>query len=187
MMGAALLLGACAVTPVESVSLPRSNLGLPATTSPTRSAILSTAYGFGNPGVLAGQPDRAARLAAQLEYLAVALQSEFREFSPLVPLRMQQARAELRQALGVRTDAPAQAVIAALDGAAEAGRDQAAARAALQPVAQPGRDPLAVLAALPPLPVSAAATAAAERELMAPEFFPFARANRLLVPGVPPR
>lgn len=181
-----LLVGACAATPVETISLPPSNLGLPATTSPTRSAILSTAFGFGNTASVAGQPDRAARLAAQLEYLAVALQTEYREFSPLVPLQMAQARRELRQTLGIRADAAPQAAIAALDGAslAFAANDPAGARAALAGVSEPGRDPAQVLVALPQVPSANAATAAAERELLAPEIFTVGRPRGLLFPGV---
>lgn len=135
---------------------------------PTRSAIFSTAYAFNNPGGLA-DPAVAARMAANLEWLATSLPQDPRyNYAPTLSGQLALARSELHAALFVAPDAPPQAVVDGLYGASRALRasDPAGAARALPVVAFPnGQGTLRRLAALPPLPQSAAATAAAEREL----------------------
>lgn len=135
---------------------------------PTRSAIFSTAYAFNNPGGLA-DPAVAARAAANLEWLATNIPQDPRySYAPTLNGQLAQAQAELRAALLVSSSAPSQAVVDGLYGAARALRfnDRAAAIQALPVTAFPdGRTTLLRLAAMPPLPLAAAATAMAEREL----------------------
>jgi hypothetical protein len=135
---------------------------------PTRSAIFSTAYAFNNPGGLA-DPAVAARAAANLEWLADNIPLDPRySYPPALNGQLAQARLELHAALLVSPNAPPQAVVDGLYGASRALRlnDSAAAAQALPSVAFPnGPATLLRLAALPPLPLSAAATAMAEREL----------------------
>lgn len=135
---------------------------------PTRSAIFSTAYAFNNPGGLA-DPAVAARAAANVEWLAASIPQDPRySYVPTLNGQLALARQELHAALLIPANAPPQAVVDGLYGAARALRvnDQAAAVRALPAVAFPdGQATLLRLAALPALPQTAAATAAAEREL----------------------
>lgn len=135
---------------------------------PTRSAIFSAAYAFNNPGGLA-DPAVAARAAANLEWLATSIPQNPRySYAPTLNGQLGLARNELHAALLVAPGAPPQAVVDGLYGASRALRvsDRAGAARALPAVAFPDQEgTLMRLAALPPLPQSAAATAAAEREL----------------------
>ena len=135
---------------------------------PTRSAIFSTAYAFNNPGGLA-DPSVAARAAANLEFLATSIPQNPRySYAPTLNGQLGLARDELHAALLVAPGAPPQAVVDGLYGASRALRanDRAGAARALPPGAFPDQQGTVLrLAALPPLPQSAAASAAAEREL----------------------
>ncbi len=170
MLPALLLLTACAVQgvgPVESVSLPPSASG--GLTDPTRGAILSSAYVFGQPGTVAGNPAAAAEAIGQLEYLAVEIPTgpRWRDLDAIVTPMLAMGREEARQAMGVRPGVPAQSAVNAFYGASTSLRagDRAAAEAALAPVApQPGAT-LARLAALPYLPRAAAATSATQQAM----------------------
>ena len=138
---------------------------------PTRAAIVSSAYAFNTPAVLARRPVDAARAAAQVEHLATEIPTGPRwvEFSPLVGRELMVARGELREALGVSPDAPPQAVVDALYAASRAlaAGDRAAAEQALPPPAfRDGRTTLSRLSSLPPLPRTGTATALTDRELL---------------------
>lgn len=135
---------------------------------PTRSAIFSTAYAFNNPGGLA-DPSVAARAAANVEWLATSIPQDPRySYAPTLNGQLALARRELHAALLVSPNAPPQAVVDGLYGVSRALRvnDRAGAIQALPVVAFPDAPAtLLRLAAMPPLPQTAAATAAAEREL----------------------
>lgn len=157
-----LLLGACAGTPGGLPSVPdRPGLG---SADPVNQAVFRAAYAFGDTRRLAGRPADAARAAADLEFLAVALPQDQRWIgaNPLLFGELAGARAELRAALGIAPDAAPAEVTRRLDGIAAAldqGRSAEAATLA------GGEDRLATLDALPPLPRGAAATQAAQSAL----------------------
>ena len=138
---------------------------------PTRAAILNAAYAFGNPASLAGRPAEAARAAANYEFLATELPygPRWRGFSGIVSTELAAGLRELRPALGIAPNAPAQAVVDGLYAASRALRagDQPAAERVLSaPVFTAGGPAtLQRLAALPPLPRVAAASALAAQEL----------------------
>lgn len=165
----ALALGACGTVPPPAALPPDVGLGL---ADPTRNAIFNTAYAFATPANLAQQPADAALAVAQAEYLAVELSygPRWREFSPIVPMAFERARAEWRGALGIQANALPQPVINALFAARYALQQGDAARAAAAlpaPLFQGGGEAtLARLAALPPLPQTASAARGAESELM---------------------
>jgi hypothetical protein len=165
------LLVACTPIPQQpSVTLPetaRDN----GVTDPARSAILSTAYVFGQPASVAGDPASAAEALARLEYLTVELASGPRwiDLDPLVAPDLMRARAETRAAFGLDPAAPPQRAVNALFGTAAALRagQPERAEAALATVTGPQRAPqtLRQLAALPNLPVTQVATARAQQAL----------------------
>jgi hypothetical protein len=141
---------------------------------PTRAAIIGSAYAFGAPAaVFAGRPDRAARAAAEVEYLATELPTGPRwvQYSPTIGMELVAARAELRTLLGIAPEAPPQAVVDALYAAAralQAGDREAAEQALVRGrVAPDGRGVLTRLAAMPAaaLPRTATATALAQQEM----------------------
>ena len=114
---------------------------------------------------------RAARAAAQLEYLVVEIPTgaRWRGFSPNVSLELAKARPELRAALGIDPAAPPQAVIDGLYAASRAldAGDRAAVERILVPPVFPA-GPAATLqrlSALPPMPQANFATALAAREM----------------------
>ncbi len=138
---------------------------------PTRSAIIGTAYAFGNPSSLAGNPAAAARAVANYEYLATELPygPRWRGFNgPVGPLFNEGLR-ELRPALGIAPNAQAQPVVQSLYAASRAinAGDQAAAERVLSNPAFPsgGAATLQRLSNLPNMPRVAAATAFAAQEL----------------------
>lgn len=166
-LAAALPLAAC-VLPAAG---PTASLPLDATQGagdPTRSAIFTTAYAFNNPGGLA-DPSVAARAAANVEWLATTIPQNPRySYVSTLGGQLAQAREELHAALLIQPNAPPQAVVDGLYGASRALRfnDRAGAAQALPAIAFPDAPgTLRRLASLPPLPLTATATAAAEREL----------------------
>jgi hypothetical protein len=167
-----LLMGACAMPPPEpGVTLPEQAAWRGAG-DPTRGAILSSAYVFGQPSTVAGNPAAAAEALGQLEFLAVELATGGRwqgGFDPLVVPMLRNGRAEARAAMGLRPDAAPQSAINAWYVAAAALRagDRAAAEAALAPVAATPPETLRRLDPLPALPAAAAATSRAQAALMA--------------------
>jgi hypothetical protein len=137
---------------------------------PTRAAIFGSAAAF-SAGLPAGRPGEAARAAAQVEYLAteIPVGPRWVAFSPIISMRLGDARSELRQALGIAPDAPPQAVVDALYAASRAlrsGDQVAAARALPAPVFTDGGATLVRLAAPPPLPRTQMATALTQQELI---------------------
>ncbi|MBX6742415.1 MAG: hypothetical protein QJR07_00420 [Acetobacteraceae bacterium] len=155
--------------PPLSVSLPPD--AVQGAGDPTRAAIINTAYVFGNPGSIAGQPAEAARAVANYEYLAVELRfgPRWAGFSPLVATEFAQGLQEVRNAVGIAPSAPPQPVIDALYAASRALRagDTASAERILSPPLFPagGAATLQRLAALPLLPHANNATALALGEM----------------------
>jgi len=140
--------------------------------SPVRGAALNAPYHFGDLSKWRGQPGRAALAVAQIEFLADRLTNDpywSSNVSGLVPLQMQQARAEVRDYLGIHADAPPELVMAALRRANEALEtgSPAAAEAALQGPAfsRGGAGTLRLLADMPRLPRAAAAAGAVNAEM----------------------
>lgn len=166
-LGYLALLAGCALAPMPPVAtLPPDAVSGGA--DPMRSAILTTAYVFGSPG--ASTAPARARAAAMVEYMA----SDYRwnprwsEYTPVVGGQLDASRAELRRALAVAPGAAPQQVVSGLYGAsrAMASGDAAAARAALTPAVFISPDAtLRQLSVPTPLPITAAATSLAEREL----------------------
>ena len=155
-------------TPQDWVTLPPD--AVVGAGDPTRSAILNTAYAYGNPASLAGRPAEAAVAVAQLDYLAseISFGPRWREFNPTVGLLLQRARREVRDYVGVSQEAAPQAVIDAFYGTSRALRanDRAAAERILAPPVVPNsRQALAHLAAMPLLPTANQATTLAAQEL----------------------
>jgi hypothetical protein len=138
---------------------------------PTRAAAFNTAYVFNAPSTLAGNPAEAARAAANFEYLAVEIPhgARYRGLNALLQPQLEAGRMELRDAIGIRADAPPQAVIDNLYAAHRALRasDTAAAEQILgRPVfAAGGPETLKRLAALPPMPKVGFAANSTQREI----------------------
>ncbi len=138
---------------------------------PTRAAIIGAAYAFGTPSSLNGQPAAAARALANYEYLATELPygARWRGFNGTVSTELAAGLRELRPALGIAADAPAQSVVQALYAASRSlnADDRTAAERALSVPAFTAGGPATLqrLTALPPLPRVAAATALAAQEL----------------------
>lgn len=157
-IAAVLTLGACTnLPPQPSAHLPYD--AVIGAGDPMRMAVTNTANAFSSPGRLAGQPERAARALAQMEYLAVEIPDNPR-LGGMAPSRAQfeMARREWRDVLGIPAELPPQPVIDALYASARAlsaGQSDAAA-AALPASAFPrgGQATLARLASLPSLPLT---------------------------------
>ena len=94
-------------------------------TDPTRSAILSASFVFAHPASIAGDAAAGAEALARLEYLAVELDVGPRwiGMDRLVPLALEQGRAEARAAFGIAPTVPPQRAMDALFGAAAALRE----------------------------------------------------------------
>jgi hypothetical protein len=157
-----------AAPPLHTVELPID--AVVGAGDPARAAIIGSAYAFGAPASLARRPDAAARAVAEVEYLAVEIPAGPRwvEFAPHVGQELVGARAELRRTLGIAPQAPPQAVVDALYGAARAlraGDAEAAERLLARLGLGEGRTTLARLADLPPLPRTRIATSLANLEM----------------------
>ncbi|WP_137180454.1 hypothetical protein [Roseomonas sp. AR75] len=175
--GAALLmpvlLAACANLPPPQVplTLPRSADpgGL---ADPTRGAVITSAYVFGNPASLRGDPAGVAEALGRLEFITVELDVGPRwiGIDPTTILMLQAGRAEARAAFGIDPAAPPQQVVDSLFAVAVALRagDREAALAALAPIVPPGQAEavLARMAELPVLPRAAAATRRAQAAML---------------------
>lgn len=156
-----LSLAACAGGPLPpSVRLPPD--AIPVAADPMRSAILSTAYTFNRDS----SPSAKLRGAALVEFMAADYRWNVRwtEYSPTIGLALDAARAEIRLAFAIPPSASPQAVADGLFAASRAldrglGID-------LPPTVFPQpQTSLSLLNAPPSLPVTANATAMAEREL----------------------
>ncbi|WP_135470602.1 hypothetical protein [Crenalkalicoccus roseus] len=139
---------------------------------PVRGAALWAPRDLADTSRWAGQPARAAEVAAQLELLTDGMLTSPRyapEVDPGVAHLLSEARAEMRAYLGIAPEAPAEPVIAALNRAARAlhAGSRARTEAALSaPFFTAG--PLVTLArleAMPRLPRTAAAAGAAAAEI----------------------
>ena len=167
LLSGALALAACAVPSSEPVP-PVPPLAGYGGQTPERNAISGAAEAFGNTGVLLGKPADAAVAVSRLEWttLAVGADRSFYNFSANTPPALSAARYEVRHALGIRTDAPAAAVMAGMESAAAAlaRGDASGARAALPPpVFSP--DTLARLGTITRLPQANLATRRAQRDI----------------------
>jgi hypothetical protein len=128
-------------------------------------AILHAQWAWADPARTHGLPAQGALAVAEVDYLAGALSSNpgYAALSAFAKMRMLQARADVRHALGITSDAPSQAVVDAMlatQAALDAG-DQAGALAALStPIFTLGAAPtLALLGALPYVQTANIATA----------------------------
>ncbi len=164
-----LLAAGCAVQPMPWAVLPPDNIA--GAGDPTRAAIITTAYAFDNPAVLANRPGEAAVAFARLEFLSVEIPTGPRWISvnPLAGILLQQGAAKARAILAVAPGTPPQVMIDRLFTVrrALATGDLAAARTALDPaVFTAGEtETLARLASLPAIPEAALGARLAEREM----------------------
>lgn len=147
------------VIPTEPVQLPPNSIE--GAGDPTRAAVIRASASFANPGVLMARPGAAARAIADMEYLAASLPRDprYNERGALLPVQLQQAKAEWRNALGIPLDQPAQPIITSYYNAwtaIQAG-DRQAAIAALPG----GEATFTRLGSLPPLPRTSQAANAA--------------------------
>ena len=141
---------------------------------PTRAAVSRADFALAVPERLAGRAGDAARVIADMEFLAVQLPQDpnFQQRDPLLPGQLAQARQEWRQALGISPSQPVQPLIDGLyafwrASQAQQGQAQqgmAAARAAL-PAGLLSTAGVARLNALAPLPETGRAASAAARML----------------------
>jgi hypothetical protein len=152
-----------------------ADMGVSFGSNPVYTAIYSaSSYYADAPGRLGGNPALAAQVAAQYEYAAAELKElRFVGLSPLTTISMDWGRDELRDALGVRRDAPTRPVVEGFVRAARALRegDRPAAEAALTgPVFdRPAPMILATLEQMPPVPKARRGAAAAEADLNRPD------------------
>jgi hypothetical protein len=137
-----------------------------------RRPALRAPWEFGDLSHWNGQPAAAARAVSVLEQLADALATDpfwTPEVSPTVVIQLQQARAEVRQALGIDPRATPDNVRAALETAAYAldRYDREAAAVALTGPAfhQPGAETLHRLETLPRLPRASEAASGVAAEM----------------------
>lgn len=157
------LLGACADPAAEHLG----GFG-----DPVRGAAMNAPRLLGDTSRLAGRPGQAARAAVQLEVLAEAFLHDPRyapEASGAAQHALRQGRAEMRQAIGIAPDAPAEPVIAQLREAAAAldAGSRLRAESALSGPMFPagGAATLSRLNSLPRLPRVAEAAGAAVAEM----------------------
>jgi hypothetical protein len=133
-------------------------------------AINEASWALGSTDRTRGNPVEALRAAIAVEYLAGELNSAPRwlRMSPIIKMQMVRARGEFRAALGIKPDAPAQAVVNTLIATMvdlERGNPAAAQQALASPIfTQPPQQAMQVLNNLPSLPTAEAATAWAESE-----------------------
>jgi hypothetical protein len=171
--GAALLcltIAACAIQPPpDTASLPFGAFG---TLDNDMAAANLASSAFASPARVRNDPVDAARAAAAVDYLAGELSSNPRwvTVSPLTKQQMLQARANVRQALGIKPDAPSQLVVNALLRFASAwqpGNEAAAMQALGSPVfALPAEQTLRVLNNLPYIRSANVATSDAVNQML---------------------
>ncbi|WP_291295932.1 hypothetical protein [Elioraea sp.] len=148
--------------------------GVPFGTDPVLTSVMSASSFYADPrSRLAGRPALAAQVAAQYEFATVALREpRFIDFSPLTQIQMDAGRIALRDTLGIRQDAPSEAVITQLTQAAGAlGRgDAAAAETAVTggSFTRPAATVLATLQAMPEVPAAGRAASFAEQQFNRP-------------------
>jgi hypothetical protein len=133
-------------------------------------AINQSAWAFASPANTRGNPIDAAKAVVALEYLSGELKENPRwvGMDAAIPLRMAQARDDLRQILGVRAGAPSQTIVNALLALSldlETGNQPAAMAVLASPVfTQPPEQTLRILSNLPYVQQANLATSRAEAE-----------------------
>jgi hypothetical protein len=162
----ALALAGCAARPEPVPPVPP--LAGQGSRAPGINAIEGAAEAFRHPERLQGRPADAAVAVSRLEWAALAVPADetFDTFSTVTGPALTAARWEVRNALGIATDAPGRVVMAGMEAAAAAlaRGDSAGAAAALPPpVFAP--DTLARLANLPRLPQANLALLRAQRDI----------------------
>jgi hypothetical protein len=154
--GLALTVGACGALPIKP---PPDTASIPVWATPTwqgdYEAILHAQWAWADPSRTHGLPAQGALAVAEIDYLAGELSTNLRylNLSPLAKMRMLQARADVRAVLGVKPDAPSQAVVDAMlatQAALEAGDRRRALTYLSAPIFTRGsQETLALLGALP--------------------------------------
>lgn len=138
---------------------------------PAMAAANDATWVFAHPASVQGKPAEMALAVASLDAVAGEFSTVARwaRMDSLVKLEMLRARARVRQILGVRPNAPSQAVIDALVAVSKAlhrGDQPAALRALSAPVfTKPPQRALAVLTHFPYVPLANHATAFASQYL----------------------
>lgn len=138
-------------------------------------AVQQAQYAFADPGRTRDRPVEAARASAAMDYIAGQLYTSPRwaNISALTKEQLLQGRAEVREVLGVRSDAPSQLVVDSLANAANAllAGDQPAAAAALTNPAftRPGEQTLQRLTNMPYVRMANVSTMRAAGELFRPD------------------
>ncbi len=162
---AALALSACAAQPLPPVANLPAGAIAGGGGDPLRSGVLESAFAF-NGGARSAAD--VARGAAWVEYLAADSRwgGRWADFSPVARARLDEARGELRQALGIAPETPPQAVVNGLFLAANT--MQAGLPLQNLPVGTFTDPNLVVqrLQALPALPKTREATAMVERDFL---------------------
>ena len=152
---ACLLASGCAweTPPADTARLPPNAFGVYA--DGDIGAINQAAWAFASPARTRNDPADAARAVAAVDYLAGELNTSprWQFMSVLTKMEMLQARAEVRQAMGIGSAAPSQEVVNRMLFTADALRagDQPAAVAALQGpfFSRPPQQTLAMLSNMP--------------------------------------
>jgi hypothetical protein len=152
--GLALVLAGCAsIRPLPDTAMIPASAAL--TWQGDYVAILHAQWAWADPARTHGLPAQGALAVAEVDYLAGDLSSNpgYAALSSFAKLRMLQARADIRQVLGVPPDAPSQSVVDAMlavQTALDAGDRAAALKALSAPIFTLGAEPtLALLGALP--------------------------------------
>jgi hypothetical protein len=163
------LTGCAAVTPPpDTAQLPQGAFG---TSDNDVAAVNQASWAFASPARTRDNPVDAARASAAVDFLGGQLSSSPRwiAVSPLTRQQMLQARADVRNVLGIVPNAPSQIVVGALLQFASAWQsgDQPAA---MQPLAipvftQPPRQTLETLSNLPSIRSVNIATMSASRAM----------------------
>jgi len=155
-----LALAGCAITPMPSTAqLPEGAFFSNADNDVM--AINTAAWAWANPARTHGNLINATLAVLAVEYLGGELTSDPRWswVSPLTKLNMLHARTEMREALGIATDAPSQAVADALIEFSRSPNEATAARVMTPPVfTLPPKEMVARLDNLPYLPLVAQAS-----------------------------
>jgi hypothetical protein len=133
-------------------------------------AINQSAWAFSSAANTRGDPVDAAKAVVALEYLPGEIRENPRwiGMGSSVPLRLEQAREELRSIVGIRPDAPPQVVVntlLALGLNLQTGNQAAAMQVLASPIfIQPPERTLQILSNLPYVQTANLATARAEQE-----------------------
>ena len=156
---AVVLAGCAAVTPPpDTARVPAGAFG--GLADPDVSAMNLAQWAWADPGRTHNDPVDGARAVAVVDYLGGELTTSPRwsHMDPITPVQMQQARAAVRQAVGIAPNAPSQAVTQSLlvfAGNYEDGNRPAALAALQAPIYQhPPEQTLAMLGNLPYVPIA---------------------------------